>query len=273
MEETLIFDSHVHSDNSPDGDHSITFLGIAAQDLDICGMAITDHCECNVYEEEKYDKSIFQSVFETRKARQVFGNALKICTGIELGEPLQNPAAAKKVLASHPFDFVLCSLHNLTGRQDFYYMDYTEMTDGEIYGLLEEYFKDLWEMAKACDFDSLAHLTYPLRYIVGEQERAISLARFDGLVDEILKALIQRGKALELNTSGLRTGYGVTLPGKRILGRYRQLGGELLTIGSDAHRSDVLATGFPQAFDLLKELGFTRYTYYEKRTPHWIPLG
>ena len=112
---------------------------------------------------------------------------MKICTGIELGEPLQNPAAAKKVLASHPFDFVLCSLHNLTGRQDFYYIDYTEMTDGEIYGLLEEYFKDLWEMAKACDFDSLAHLTYPLRYIVGEQERAISLARFDGLVDEILK--------------------------------------------------------------------------------------
>lgn len=268
----LIFDSHVHSDNSPDGNHSITYLGIAAQELELYGLCVTDHCEAQVYREEKYDKSIFQSVFESRKACRVFGDSLKICVGIELGQPLQGREAAKAVLDSQRFDFVLCSVHNLPGEQDFYYLNYADMTDSDIHDLLTAYFGEVLQSAKAADYDSLAHLTYPLRYIVGEQERAVSLERYAPVIDEILRVVAGRGKALELNTSGLRQPYGVTLPEKAVLARFRELGGQYITIGSDAHHSQDLSAGFIEGFQMLRELGLDSYTYFEGREPKALSL-
>jgi len=268
----LIFDSHVHSDNSPDGNHSITYLGIAAQELELYGLCVTDHCEAQVYREERYDKSIFQSVFESRKACRVFGDSLKICVGIELGQPMQGREAAKDVLASQPFDFVLCSVHNLPGREDFYYLDYASMTDSDIHDLLTAYFGEVLQSAKSADYDSLAHLTYPLRYIVGEQARAVPLERYAPVIDEILRAVAGRGKALELNTSGLRQPYGVTLPEKAVIARFKELGGQYVTVGSDAHHSRDLSAGFPEALRVLKDLGFDGYTYFEGRSPRTLPL-
>ena len=268
----LLFDSHVHSDNSPDGNHSITYLGIAAQELALYGLCVTDHCEAQVYREERYDKSIFQSVFECRKACRVFGNSLKICVGIELGQPLQGKEAAKAVLASQPFDFVLCSVHNLPGREDFYYLNYAAMTDGDIHDLMTAYFGEVLQSARQADFDSLAHLTYPLRYVVGEQGRTVALERYAPAIDEILRTLAGRGKALELNTSGLRQPYGVTLPEESVLARFQELGGQYVTIGSDAHHSQDLAAGFAQGFGLLKAAGFGGYTYFEGREPKTLSI-
>lgn len=267
-----IFDSHVHSDNSPDGNHSITYLGIAAQELDLYGLCVTDHCEAQVYREERYDKSIFQSVFESRKACRVFGDSLKICVGIELGQPLQGAEAAKAVLDSQHFDFVLCSVHNLPGEQDFYYLNYAAMTDGDIHEMLDRYFGEVLQSARRADFDSLAHLTYPLRYVVGEQGRKVDLDRYRPAIDEILRTLAGRGKALELNTSGLRQPYGVTLPEEWVLARFRELGGQYVTLGSDAHHSEDLAAGFEEGFRLLKAAGFGEYTYFEGREPQTLSI-
>ena len=272
MNRALIFDSHVHSDNSPDGNHSITYLGIAAQEMDLFGLCVTDHCEAQAYREERYDKSIFQSVFECKKACRVFGESLKICVGIELGQPMQGIEAAKTVLDSQSFDFVLCSVHNLPGKKDFYYLNYAAMTDGDIHDMMTAYFEEVLQSAKQADFDSLAHLTYPLRYLVGEQGRAVDLERYAPAIDEILRVLAGRGKALELNTSGLRQPYGVTLPQGAVLTRFRELGGQYITIGSDAHYNQDLAAGFAQGFALAKAAGFESYAYFEGREPKTLSI-
>ena len=90
--------------------------------LEMCirDRTITDHCECNVYREEEYDRSVRQSYFEARKASAVFHGRLHVRAGIELGQPMQNIEAAEDILDACDFDFTLASVHNVQGMPDFY---------------------------------------------------------------------------------------------------------------------------------------------------------
>ena len=91
-------------------------------------------------------------------------------------------------------------------------------------------------MAEWGQFDVLAHITYPLRYIIGDYGREINLDRFQPLIDKLFYTIIRKGIVLEVNTSGLRQKINATLPDEELLRRYYGLGGRLVTIGSDAHR-------------------------------------
>lgn len=126
-------------------------------------------------------------------------------------------------------------------------------------------------MAEVGDFDVLAHLTCPLRYINGKYRRGLSIEPHRELITEILRTIIRREKALEVNTSGLHNFYGGLMPGREILAQYHAMGGRLITLGSDAHTADRLANGFDETVSLLKEIGFRDYCYYERRRP--CPVG
>ncbi|WP_040197977.1 histidinol-phosphatase HisJ family protein [Candidatus Soleaferrea massiliensis] len=271
MEFCNIFDSHTHSDNSPDGTSSIIYMCENAIKYGISGISMTDHCEVNAFYKDRYDKSIAQSFFETRKAKAAFGKQLEITNGIEIGQPLQAVKNAETALESNPYDFVLASVHNLTDEEDFYYLNYAELTLEEVYSLLERYFIEVLDTAKWNRFDSLAHLTYPLRYI-HEAGITVELSRFDDLIDEIFKTLIQNGKALELNTSGLRQPIGQTLPSPALVRRYRELGGELITIGSDAHRHTDLGAGISDGMGIAKEAGFQYFAFYKQHSPKMLTM-
>lgn len=264
-----IFDSHTHSDTSWDAQHSITFLCETAVKKGILGIAITDHCEINEYADRDMDARIRQGYFEALKARAAFGNSLTLSYGIELGQITYDVPLARKVLSAKPYDFVLGSLHCIHGNEDFYYMDFK---DRNPYALLEEYYKELYEVAKLNLFDSLAHISYPIRYMNGKYHLGVDLSRMDDWIDPILKTLVQNGKALEINTSGLRESVGETSPTLRYVRRFRELGGQFVTLGSDAHAAEDLGAGIPEAMQMACDAGFEYFTFYKKRQPRLLQI-
>jgi len=264
------FDSHTHSDNSPDGAHSITFMCENAVNKGLTGMAVTDHCEVNAYRQDKYDIRIRQSLFEANIAKAAFKHRLLITSGVELGQPMQDVETAEKIISAFNFDFILGSVHNIANEQDFYYIDYSS-GEVDINALLDRYFKEMYAMVLWGGFDVLAHITYPLRYLAAANVNA-DLGRHSDIIDEILKAAINSGKGIEVNTSGLRQAINDTMPNIQIIKRYRELGGEIITIGSDAHCTEHIGCGVQDTMSLLSGLGFKYFAFYKNRKPRMLNI-
>ena len=138
--------------------------------------------------------------------------------------------------------------------------------------ILTRYFEEILELCQWGQFDSLAHLTYPLRYITGQYHIPVDLSRYDSIIDEILRTLAQKGLGLEINTAGLRREIGQTAPTLPYIKRFRQLGGEILTFGSDAHRAQDLGAGLDTAIEMAKEAGFSYFAFFKKRDPRMLSL-
>ncbi|RKJ41371.1 histidinol-phosphatase HisJ family protein [Acutalibacter sp. 1XD8-33] len=261
-------DCHNHSACSPDGRHTPAAMLARARELGLYAYTLTDHCECQEYWEKYRERA--QTAFGAMEA--LAPEEIRFCRGLELGQPLQDLSGAEDAVKRFPYDFVIGSLHNLENREDFYFLDCTRMPLEEIHGLLREYWRELLEMISWGGFDSLGHLTYPLRYIQGEQGISIDLHPHKEAIDQVFLALIQKEIALEVNTSGLRQKLGRTMPDLPLLARYRELGGRLATLGSDAHCTEDLGGGIDEGMGLLKEAGFTEFAIYEKRRPVMLPL-
>jgi histidinol-phosphatase (PHP family) len=269
MKYRYISDCHTHSDCSRDGSDPAMMLCEGAARLGLYALTLTDHCECNTYFSDSYDRSIRQSYFEARKAAAVFYNRLHVYAGVEIGQPMQDRAAAEDALNSCDFDFTLASIHNVKNLADFFELDYSHI---EINDVLNRYFEEILDMIEWGKFDSLSHLTYPWRYIVGEHGLTIDDDLFKDKIDQVLMSLIEKRKALELNTSGLRQRLGKTLPDLAIIQRYRELGGKLITIGSDAHRWADIGSGVEQGLGLLRHAGFNHFIIYIQHEPKFLPI-
>ena len=120
-------------------------------------------------------------------------------------------------------------------------------------------------------FQALGHLDYVVRYGHG-REKEYSYRAYADVIDEILRELICRGIALEVNSGGLKYGLGFPNPHPDVLKRYRELGGEILTLGSDAHAPEHIAYNFKETGELLKACGFRYYTIFKERKPEFLKL-
>lgn len=266
-----ILDLHTHSDSSPDAEHSVSLMCEYAMRNGLRGIAVTDHCECDAYYTDSYNVTSVQSLFQAAKSRSVFEGQMIVLLGIELGQPILDFGAASDAISRPSLDFVLASMHNLDGKKDFYYLDYS-LPENEPYALLSDYFDNLIKIVEWGNFDSLAHLTYPLRYMVGRDGHDIDISKFYDKIDCIFKGLIEKGKSLEINTSGLRQELGCTLPDFELVKRYRSLGGELITIGSDAHRAEDIGKGINTGMELAEAAGFRFTALYQSRIPTPIKM-
>lgn len=269
MKYKFISDSHTHSERSFDGKDSVAMLAERALNLGLYSLTVTDHCECNEFYKENVRPYIEASVHDIMKARGMYADRLKIYTGIELGQPTQDKKAADEALSLAEFDFVLGSLHNLKGEKDFYFLNYTPENCS---GLLDRYFNELLELAQSNCFDSLAHITYPFRYIYANPDINADVMQYAQQLDAVLETLIKNDKALEVNTSGLRQLIGTTLPDENVIRRFRELGGRYVTLGSDAHRWGDVGAGIEDGLNLLLKCGFTHFTVYSKREPVMLPV-
>lgn len=268
MKFRYISDSHMHTDCSFDGKDPAMMMCERAAKLGFYSVTVTDHCECNEYLQKGFDTAVRQSWFESRKAAAVFRGRIHVLAGVELGQPLQAEAHAQEVLDSYGFDFVLGSLHNIEGEQDFYFLDYHTicLTD-----YLSRYFDEILAMIEWGKFDSLAHLTYPLRYALQmgvEIPKEYVLQRSE----EVLKKLIERGIGLELNTSKMKLIKEGKLPDVEILKRYYELGGRYITVGSDAHRWADIGFGVETGLEILQKIGYRHFTVFVKREPKMVPI-
>ena len=269
MKYRFISDSHTHSECSFDGTDSVIMLCEQASALEMYSITITDHCECNEYFENNVRDDITRSLLQINKARAMYNDRLHVYTGIELGQPTQDTAAAKDALSLADYDFILGSLHHLRGEKDFYFLSYTE---DNVYKLLDRYYDELLELARQNLFDCMSHLDYPLRYIIGNSKINVDLKRYSERLDEVLETIIKNDKAIEINTSGLRQIIGRTLPDISVVKRFKELGGKYITIGSDAHRWGDIGSGIETGLDILTECGCTHFTVYEKHEPKLLPI-
>lgn len=267
-----LVDFHTHSRFSPDAAGDITEMCQTAFSKGLSALAVTDHCEMNAPDwGEGYQKSIRESHHAATQAARAYDGRLKIAVGMELGQPLQNLPLTEELLRTHRFDFIIGSLHNCAGKPDFYYIDFSA-PETDTANLLHTYYKELLEMVQWGKFDVLGHLTYPLRYANGVYSLGICLDPYLDYIDEIFKTLIAKGKGIEVNTSGLRQRLKETMPGQALIRRYRELGGEILTVGSDSHCPDLVGEGIAEALEQIKTAGFDYITTFWGRKPHFIRI-
>ncbi|MCI9636672.1 MAG: histidinol-phosphatase HisJ family protein [Hungatella sp.] len=259
----LLEDYHVHCLNSPDSREPLEMICQGAIEAGIREIMVTDHYEMfkdadkyPPYRQEYLDKCV-QSVEE---CRDKFEGRLYVGLGIELGQWHLQRQAADMVVGAYPFDYVIGSFHKLDDI-DLKFFHYKELDSKK---LCRRYLEELLLIAGQGDFDCMAHLDLIKRY-AAEQGVSIRAEDEEELVREILKTLIKRGKGLEVNTSGLRQAVKEMFPSADILRWYREEGGSILTIGSDAHRRQDVGAGFEEAGKLLSSLGFLYVSHFRGR--------
>lgn len=261
-------DLHMHTSSSFDGNYPAALMAQAAVENGLATIAFTDHFDVDFFERHNLDSRQKSSYEDICSVVDSFDGKIKILKGIEMGQPTYDLPLTEKSLARYEYDFVIGSIHNLRCMPDFGDLDYPAYTQAEIYSLLDRYFEEELLLAKWNGFDTLAHLTYPMRYIVQKgREKDVDLSRYDDITDEIFKVLISNGKALEINTSGLRQPIGKTMPTQNYVLRFKELGGEFLTLGSDAHFTEHVGAGIDTGYEIAENCGFRYVTYYENRKP------
>lgn len=268
MKYSNFYDLHTHSIHSFDGNHSMDLMIQSAVNKGLKGIAVTDHCEIDSKDCD-FESLCSNQFADACSAVEKFSSEIEVFKGIELGQSIYNKPLAESILDKYDYDFVLGSVHNLENMEDFYFLDYS---DYDVYELLDRYFDALYTLSEWNRFDSLAHLTYPLRYITGKHKINVDMSQFSDKIDSILKVLIKNEKALEINTSAYFNELKDILPNEAIVRRFKELGGKYITLGSDSHFCDKIGMGIEQGMDAAKRCGFEYITVYRKRKPVLIPL-
>lgn len=260
-------DYHSHSILSPDGHVPLADMADAAVRAGLAELCLTDHYDLQGEHGGRsapFDWSPALRQFHETAPR--YAGRLKLRLGLELGGIPVDPACCRTLLAQPELDFVIGSLHNMSpaaGGTDFYYQDYS--SEDTCYTALDDYFSSMESLAALSGlYDVLGHIIYPLRYM----PPTVTLARYRTRLEAILRTAIAVGCGIEVNTYCGRT----VEAWRDILALYRSLGGELVTVGADAHTPDNVGKGIPEACALLRETGFRYYTVYEKRRPEQIKL-
>lgn len=272
-----LIDCHIHSACSDDGRDPMLDMARASYYAGVRFLCFTDHVDLDDYRTGLPDPNCFSGRDARRAAyREALAAApadISVRLGVELGEGNHDPARARAIAASPEFDFVLGSLHNVSGMQDFYGLDYrSEAACKKLFSL---YVAELLELSKLDFYDSLAHIGYPIRYArrAGFTELAINMSSFGDELTVLLQNLIDGGRGIEINTAGYRDELiGGPIPPADVLRRYRDLGGEIITIGSDAHSVSHAAAGLKPGLELLQRVGFRDVTVFENRKPRFIRL-
>lgn len=265
-----LFDCHIHSEHSFDSKLPVKEICLQAEKLGLRGLAITDHSEGQGLRDREWDfpSHIADSVKNTRFAQQEFEGRLKVICGFEIAQVLQDYDLANQIVDGNSFDFIIGSLHGIgRTKETFEYWVHTEPVD--IDRKIEDYYNQIMEMTRWGKFDVLGHLTYPIRYVTAKHKIPLDFARYSDLMDQVLRLLIETGHGIEINTSGLRQGVDLPMPHLPWVKRYRELGGEIVTIGSDAHFIEHVGADVAPCMDMMKEAGFRYFTYYIDRKPHF----
>ena len=267
-------DFHLHSYHSGDSDTPMEDSIKRAIELDYTHICFTEHNDfCYPYNHGE-DSELFtlepESYYkEYLELSDKYKSKIKVLFGVELGlQPICCDLNTEFV-NKYPFDFIIGSSHLCKG-QDPYFPEYFENISEET--AYTEYFESIIENINCYkDFDIYGHIDYIVRYGPNKNSN-YSYIKYKDVIDELLKTVINNNKGIEINTSGLKYGLGYTHPHKDIIKRYRELGGEIISVGSDAHVPEHIGYDFHVAKDILEEAGFKYYTIFEKRKPQYLKI-
>ena len=267
-----LFDTHTHSNFSHDGVPSLNALAEAAINRGLKYLAITDHCDKDCVALPGFSW-VRQIDLDTRKrefaaVKAKFADRITLAEGLEYGYAKEANGLYLDVEKSYPTDYFINSVHIVAGT-DVYFREYFDARTKK-----QAYTAYLEAVRASVDapylYDSIGHLGYIARCATYPDKRLI-YGDFADLIDDILKAMIQKGKALEVNTASKGTKCDL-FHDTTILKRYRQLGGELVTLGSDAHDPSRLCADFEEASAALLQSGFSYAFVYKEHKPHAVAL-
>lgn len=260
-------DFHMHTNFSTDSDALPEQMIEAAIKQGLHTICITDHQDVDFPEHISPTgfRLDFDAYFDAlTKLQEKYQEQIEVLIGVEFGLQSHLGSVYKKIAETYPFDFIIGSVHIFDGMDPYYKGYFQGKTDEEGYRRAFEI--TLENLKTISDFDVLGHLDYVVRY--GEhQARDYSYEKYADYIDEILKYLISHGKGLEVNTAGFKYGIGFAHPHPDILKRYRELGGEIITIGADGHKPEHIAYDFHKISAILKACGFEKYTEFRRRKP------
>jgi len=238
---SLPLDGHLHSSLSPDSDVAIDAYARQAVELGIPEIAITDHVDF-----DPRAPAYAYTTFEERRrlvrdaAHRWAPLGLAIRFGVELTYERSWEEAVVHHLRQHAYDFVIGSVH--VGADSPYLAGRVEgwITGRSLAEIVAPYYAEVEAAARSGLFDAIGHIDFVKRYLA-PHITAADLAAAPELIEPVLRALVETGTALEINTSGLRQAAGETYPSAATVARYHELGGDRVTVGSDAHLAEHFA--------------------------------
>lgn len=267
-------DCHLHSSHSGDSTAPMEEMILQGIKLGLTTMCFTEHNDFDFPDSPTEPGSVFllntdSYLYDLIRLKEKYADKMQVLFGVELG--LQPECMRKNAVyaKSHDFDFIIGSSHICHGKDPYYPAFYEGRSEKEAY---REYFVSILEnIKKFQNFDVYGHLDYVVRY-GPNADRDYHYEDYADVIDQVLTELINLEKGIEINTGGLKKGMRDLHPCTAIVKRYKELGGELITIGSDAHAPEDIAAQFDRASQVLKGCGFQYYCVYEKRVPHFIKL-
>lgn len=267
----FLADCHTHSVCSPDSEIPMVQMAQKAVEYGLTHLTLTDHCDLLSIEGVPTPNYDWAPVLKERKSMlDAFGTRIDLPMGVELGMGFLFPEAARAILSQPGLDFVIGSAHNLSreaGGRDFFLLDYTTLED--CYKALDNYFQSMLALAAAPElYDVVGHIIYPLRYMKGEYPEAPSTDRYRDEIFEICRRAAEAGKGIEINTWK-----GQSLePWIPVLKLFKEAGGEIVTVGSDAHAPAPVGRGIKEAYQIMQDCGFRYAAVYHERKPDMFRL-
>lgn len=263
----LFMDYHLHSDLSGSGhsESSIEDICRAASDRSIGRIAVTDHHDIGNTKFEIADPDEYSR--ELERCRALFPK-LELARGIEMDYRPETWEAMKSIPFRLNLDFALLSLHFVDGVDPYLPEYFEERTQRQGY---EHYLERVAQMIRDTEGPwVLGHITYVSKF-ARFRDPTLRRADYAGHLDEILRLAVEKGYGLEVNTSGIANGAGL-LPGGEILRRYRELGGEIVTVGSDAHAAAHVGRWIEEAQEAVRNAGFRYLAAFQGLKPHFIKI-
>ena len=265
----MLPDYHLHSKFSSDSTEEPENVIKKSIELGMKSICFTDHMDYGYpVRKEEPDLTFCLDIKEYTKKlsalKKKYNSKIDVLIGIELGIMPNIADKNREIISSYPFDYVIASTHQIEGK-DPYFKEFWEGRD--INKILIQYFEEMLACVEEFDdYDCLGHMDYIARYIP-DKSYIFNPENYKTIIDTILKTIIKKGKGIEINTAGYRYNMGRTNPGTDILMRYKNLGGKIITIGSDAHKAADVGTAFDKVSSILGKCGFTAYYTYKNRKP------
>ncbi len=276
----VIYDCHCHSEHSHDSKQTVNDIAEKALSLGFCGVAITNHYDTYIPELtpdliERERLCAVRAIDEICAVRNEYEGRLELFCGVEIGSPF-NDAVKSKVFTSDPrMDVVIGSAHAfkyISGDGTVHgYNPFKERDPDECDRIVEAYFTDIYRNIAFCDIDIVGHVSYLQRYIVKNGEAPYSVKRYIDACADIMRAAIARDIAVEINAKSIDLCSDSPFTELDFAKLYRELGGKLITVGTDSHMPEHFELAF-KAGELLKYAGFENACYFKGRQPVFYSL-
>ena len=276
----MFADYHVHTEFSDDSVYPMEDVIRDAVKMGMDEICITDHVDYGVKTDWEEGMEIqyrkgdpLTNVDYPRymekigRLREEYGRKITIRTGMEFGVQTHTIPQFEALFARYPFDFIILSIHQVEDKE-FWTQDFQRGRSQKEYN--ERYYQEMLDVVKAYkNYSVLGHMDLIKRY---DEAGIYPFGEVEPMIREILKVVIADGKGIELNTSFHRYGLAEPMPSMDIFRLYRELGGEIVTIGSDSHKPEHLGAYIGEGKEILKEAGFARFCTFENMKPVFYEL-